>query len=508
MNGKHTNRCTAGFLFLLIIISGCGQKPISKQNISNTILNEQSSFFYLNAENYPSQDNTLPIGVFDSGTGGLTVLDAIVNFDQHQNSDHQFSTNGDGVRDFQSEYFIYLGDQANMPYGNYPRENNVGLLKEHIIKDMQFLLGTKYYRSGDAPDFETDKQPVKSIVIACNTATAYGKKEIEKFLKQAHIDLKVIGVIDAGVRAAMNMLQKNENASIAVMATAGTVSSKGYVNTIRSRQQEQSYTGEINVFQQAGIGLAGAIDGAAEFISADAKAPRKEYRGPSDIHPEFSIDMTILDRYNFDWSDHQILYDGEIEQPGNVQINSVNNYIAYHLVSLLEKIRTAPQAQPLKMIILGCTHYPFYADVFKAKLNELSNYAENGEYIYRPFMAEHIELVDPAHNTAKELYDYLREKNLFNQTDISKSEFYISVPNRLNIGVRLDSAGNFQYDYKYGRQKGDIQQYVKRVPFSKITIPAPVAVRLEKDIALTFALIQSFNRTNPKMAEFDEQIKF
>ena len=86
-------------------------------DIVETILNDNDSYFYVNFENYPTANATLPIGVFDSGTGGLTVLKAIVNYDQNNNS--TFSAGSDGVADFSKESFIYLGDQANMPYGNY-----------------------------------------------------------------------------------------------------------------------------------------------------------------------------------------------------------------------------------------------------------------------------------------------------------------------------------------------------------------------------------------------------
>src|SRR5215207_8596339 len=60
----------------------------------------------------------LPIGVFDSGIGGLTVLEAILKLDAFNNTTLQ--PGADGVPDFAGEKFIYLGDQANMPYGNYP----------------------------------------------------------------------------------------------------------------------------------------------------------------------------------------------------------------------------------------------------------------------------------------------------------------------------------------------------------------------------------------------------
>src|SRR5690606_11740213 len=93
------------------------KKDVDLLPIEQTILKDSSSFYYINFAQYPTSLKGLPIGVFDSGTGGLTVLDAIVRFDEYNNADKQ--AGADGVVDFQHEDFIYLADQANMPYGNY-----------------------------------------------------------------------------------------------------------------------------------------------------------------------------------------------------------------------------------------------------------------------------------------------------------------------------------------------------------------------------------------------------
>ena len=495
------------FLFSFLFLFNCGTslKP-EKQDVAKVILSDSNSFFYLDVQHYPRDKKGLPVGVFDSGTGGLAVLDNIINIDAYENKSHNPLPAGDGLKDFQKEYFIYLGDQANMPYGDYSRENNITLLKEHILKDMQFLLGNKYYLSGDAKYFQTDKKPVKAIVIACNTATAYGKKDIEDFIGKAGLKIKVIGVIDAAARAATRLFE-NESATVAVMATAGTVTSGGYVAALKAQMQTKP-SSEIAIYQQAGIGLAGAIDGSVEYIAPDAVKPRDGYKGPSEKHPDAPIDMSILNRYGFDWENHKMLFAGDSENPENIQINSVENYISYHLVSLLEKIRTNHEKKPLKAIILGCTHYPFYRDIFEKKLKWLYNYQESGKYIYRPFMARRIELVDPAKNTAKELYEYLRKSDLFTNNDLSESEFYISVPNKLNKGVQLDSAGNFTYEYKYGRKAGDIQQYVKRVPFSKKSISPDIVYRLSEKVPETFRLISTFDRTNPKTSSLKVSDRF
>ncbi|MBN2600854.1 MAG: aspartate/glutamate racemase family protein, partial [Candidatus Marinimicrobia bacterium] len=462
-------------------------------------------YFYIDTENYPRCDPTLPIGIFDSGTGGLTVMDAIVNFDSFDNVTNILKMGGDGRRDFEKEWFIYLGDQANMPYGNYAAENNTELLLEHIIKDVQFLLGNKYYQTAKSPQFQDDKLPVKSIVIACNTATAFGKESIERFLREAKLDLKVIGVIGAGVRGAFSYISPDENCSIGIIATAGTVSSGGYVQAINQYINSAAREDNVSVFQQAGIGWAGAIDGSPEYISSTATRPYAEYRGPSFDHSAAVIDKNILARYDFNWGGNQLLYIGEPENPDTIQLNSVENYIRYHVVSLLEQLRKAEEPKPLKVIILGCTHYPFYKSQIKTQLQRLYNYKEDGQLVYRPFMNEDIILVDPAINTARELFEYLYENHLQNDSDIQNSEFYISVPNVTNSNVHLDGFGNFTYKYKYGRRAGNTQEYVKRVPFSRQTLNTEVVQRLSSGIPIVYQLIHGFNSSNTKMDYLSER---
>ena len=146
------------FLFIL----SCSTLQDSEiEDITQTILTDTSNFFYLDSRNSLENEPSLPIGIFDSGTGGLAVLEVILNLDKFDNRTHQFISTGDGLPDFREEYFLFLADQANMPYGNYSRENNIVLLKEHIVKDAQFLLGRKYYQSAQSKAAETDKEPVK-----------------------------------------------------------------------------------------------------------------------------------------------------------------------------------------------------------------------------------------------------------------------------------------------------------------------------------------------------------
>lgn len=450
--------------------------------IQDVIREDHKSFYYVDFEDYPAGNSSLPIGVFDSGTGGLSVLADII--------EHEGLTN---------ESYIFLGDLANMPYGSYALENNTALLIEHVLKDVQFLLGKRYYRSAASEKYETDKSQVKAIVVACNTATAYALDTIKRFLEDARCDIGVIGVIDAGAKGAFGNFSPGENGSIAVMATDGTVKSGAYPETIHKVNREDGQEETINVFQQAGIGIAEAIDESAEAIDRKATSPRPGYKGPSDTGTgEMKIDTALWDRYDFDLENGALLFDGDVSSPGNIQINSVENYIAFHVVSLMEKIRNTPGALPLNSVVLACTHYPFFEDTFRDEFNRLRDFSENGEYIYRSLIAEDLIIVNPASVVADQLYSYLSGKELLNSNAGGGNEFYISVPNVLNKNVELRDDGSFTYEYKYGRTPGDIREYVKVVPFSRTTIAGDILNRLSHQVPNLYEMMVSFNHDNGK----------
>ncbi|MBT9583508.1 aspartate/glutamate racemase family protein [bacterium] len=465
---------------LLFILLSC---LAPAEDVRQSILSDPKSPYYVDFSRYPRGDRSLPVGVFDSGTGGLTVLNAIVQYDEHNN--RSGLDGADGEADFCHEDMIYLADQANMPYGNYASEGKTDLLIEHILKCAQFLLGNRYY--GDGP--KLDKKPVKVVVIACNTATAYGKTSVEELLKQAPSDLKVIGVIDAGARGALSVFGPQESGSVGIFATTGTVASGGYVRAIRRLQSELGLAGDVQTFSQGGLGLAEAIDEEPDFIDRKATTVRPNYRGPK-------VDVGLLPFYHFNQDPSSLLCDGPSpEECSCVQINSPENYARFHIVSLLESMRKEPSARPLKAIILGCTHYPYVQEHIDRVLGELRQQDR-----YQALIGDQVVLVDPAVNTARELYTHLHQQKLENSAgSLENSEFYISVPNPEVPGAQLEAAGSrFSYAYKYGRTAGQGLAYVRNVPFSRQNIPAEVASRLRQQIPAVYRLIQRFEETNAK----------
>lgn len=130
--------------------------------------------------------DSLPIGVFDSGLGGLTVAHEIMTALPH-------------------ERIVYLGDTSRCPYG--PRS---------LDEVRRFVLEIGAWLSA---------RPVKLLVIACNTATAAGLP-----LAQRVFDVPVIGVIEPGARAAV---RATVNRSVGVIGTVGTVESGAYSQAVR-----------------------------------------------------------------------------------------------------------------------------------------------------------------------------------------------------------------------------------------------------------------------------------
>ncbi|MCF8380057.1 MAG: hypothetical protein K9H49_10800 [Bacteroidales bacterium] len=476
------------FLSLILIFSGCNfdKTPLENHSIFiNDVLNNESSFYHLT---YHASDtaNMLPIGVFDSGIGGLTVFEAIINSD---NFNLNKIRQPDGKKDFINEYFIYLADQANMPYSNYVEIGKPELLEELSLKDALFLVNNKYNSSPLSSEISYDKPSVKTIVIACNTATAYGKNLIEDFLEHSGVNIKVLGVVDAGVNGALEGFKKDESGVIAVFATPATVKSEVYVNSLLQQIKENDYNGKIEFVQQGGKGLHESIDNKEDFIRENILHPSLSYKGPSYFDEQFLINKELLQTYNFDTSDFKMVYNGEnIFVSDTIQINSIENYVRYHIVSLVEKIRLSGTKLKLKSVILGCTHYPFVKDEINEVLSELR---ENEAY--RTFLSPEISLIDPADNLAIELYEHLSENNLLFPGAIDqkgRSSFYLTVPNTFISEVETTSEGVFSYDYQYlKREINSLVDHTLSLPFSREVISASQLEQIEKKLPATYELI-------------------
>jgi len=475
-------------VLIITLLCGCSNKSAEWERfeIVSEIKSNSESPFFIDFSKYPAKRESLPIGIFDSGTGGLSVLNSILIADEFDNTSHEEIP--DGIPDFKAEEFIYLADEANMPYGKYESEGKSDLLKEHVIKDVGFLLGNKYYNSPDEKNPILGKEAVKLIVIACNTATAYGLRLVNSAMEEWGTEIKTLGIIDAGAESAVAGLNPDEsNPIVAVLATEGTCSSNGYINSISKLKEEYKNPDEIEMVQQAGIGLAGAIDGDINYLDPEAVKPRDKsfYRGPAINNPNYPIDLRYELEYNFNRG-HELLIDkaadGKITE---IQLNSVENYIKYCVTHLVIKSLNNGSGGVINSVILGCTHYPYYDSLILKHFEYLNSLNKE----YDDLISSDIVLIDPARELAKKVYKFLVENNLKGSGTNQDSKFYISVPNPLLNSNEIDQDGEFPFNYKYGRMVNSSLEFVKRVPFSAKWIKKGVMKRIQVDIPYTYELI-------------------
>ncbi len=138
-----------------------------------------------------------PIGVFDSGVGGLTVAREI-------------------MRLLPNEDIVYFGDTARVPYGSKSQETIIRYSRQ-IIRFLQ-------------------TKEVKAIVVACNTASALALETVEK-----EVGVPIIGVVEPGARAA---IEATGNKKIGVVATEATINSEIYSQVICSEDPQIEVSGK------------------------------------------------------------------------------------------------------------------------------------------------------------------------------------------------------------------------------------------------------------------------
>jgi D-alanyl-D-alanine dipeptidase len=380
----------------------------------------ESKAFVIDRAAYAGNLRGLPIGVFDSGIGGLTVLSAILKVDEFDNRTH--AANSDGVPDFADERFVYFGDQANMPYGRYASEGKENFLRELIVEDSAFLLGTKWFPSPGAQP-RNDKPRVKAVVVACNTATAYGIDDLRAAFAAWHIPMILVGVVEAGSEgAALAMKKRNDGSAVAVMATVGTCASNAYPRTIVRDAEALGLDAPV-VVQHGSVGLAGAIEGDPAFVHAPAMT--SSYQGPK--------------------PDPALSYDFEAAGMNGAELNSVENYVRYDVTSLVDDYKKQGGKAPIGSFVLGCTHFPFQKESIAASLQRLRARPE-----YASLISAQVDLVDPAALTARELYTALVKGNRLRDAKtppaVADNMFFISKPEFDPKDKYTRSAGNFEHD--------------------------------------------------------------
>ncbi len=238
-----------------------------------------------------------PIGVFDSGVGGLTVVREM-------------------MRQLPNEKIIYFGDTARVPYGN-KSQDTVTRFSKQIVRFLQTF-------------------DVKTIVVACNTASAYALPELE-----AMTDVPILGVVKPGAKAAA---EATRNGKIGVIATEATIGSQIYTHYLQEKNPNVTIYGKACPL----------------FVP--------------------------------------LVEEGLLEDPVTLEI--ARRYLA-ELIDL-----------DIDTLILGCTHYP----LIRSTVGRV--------------MGEHVTLVNPAYETARELKELLEKKGIAQTKELplgtNAYQFYVS----------------------------------------------------------------------------------
>lgn len=240
--------------------------------------------------------NDRPIGVFDSGLGGLTVMRALIDL-------------------LPDEHLLYFGDTGRFPYGPKPAEE----VLKYALEITDLLLD----------------QEVKMVVVACNSASAAALEHLRE-----RLDVPVVGVIEPGVRAARDATQSGR---IGVIGTVGTIGSGAYQRAAAAIDPEIELT-------------CAACPGFVEFVEAgDVDSEQVHVLAERLLAPvvEAEVDTLVLGCTHYPLLARTI---GDVMGPDVVLVSSADETAFEVLGELLDEHRRAVDDDPAvhRFITSGC----------------------------------------------------------------------------------------------------------------------------------------------------------
>lgn len=480
-------------LFLLsaaiAVLSSCGNRgreagllPISRKAIGDS-----SSIYYGNFQEYPELPS-LPLGVFDCCPDGFSIVEKLLTADFYDNITGK--RGADGIADFGGEYFQILFDRANGPYAGYTAGNE-DFLKEQAVRNALFLMGESYYNLAEDEYQSGYKEPVKIVLVSSPVADYYGLSDIQAMLDGSGTGVKAVGVIESAVTEALKDVDEDGNFCVGVLYSPGGVTSREYETVIRRMASERGVSGRIQIFNQEGIGIDGALKGDPAYIDTSASVARAGYAGPVTGISYNNIDASLFDRYGFNTHDNAMLFPSGSRAISDVQLNSVENYVRYHLVSLVERHRRSGSRIPLSSIILADCSYDSVRDVMDKVMVELYNHKRGGIYLYRNSISPDFRFINPEECAVREVYRILREDgNLALRGTKSILTPFISLPSASVPPDSLNAQGGFKDSYLYGRAAGTEDITTKVVPFARRYIEEGEMREIES-YSKTFTLIRN-----------------
>lgn len=247
--------------------------------------------------------NTKAIGIFDSGVGGLTVLDQIKKVLPNEN-------------------IIYLGDTKNFPYGDKSKEDII----KYSENNTRLLI----------------KKGVKLIIIACGTATSQALETLRK-----KFDIPIIGIIEPTV----NYIKEKNIDKIGVMATEGTIRSGAWENSLKNSNPK------IKVINKA-CPMMATIAEEGRVYSKEGKDAIKEYMTPFKLN---NIDKIILGCTHYPIY-HKLIKE---EMPYEIELINTGSTVAKYVNKFLKDNNMQNNAEKDKEIVYLTKYEKNFRDIAK-----------------------------------------------------------------------------------------------------------------------------------------------
>ena len=271
---------------------------------------------------------------------------------------------------------------------------------------------------------------MKAIVVACNTATAYGLQDIREAMAAWGIPVIVIGVVEAGARGVLES-KPSADGAIGVLATVGTCSSYAYPKAITSTLGLAGRSVPA-IVQQGSVALAGVIEGNPAFPGTAAETALRDVR------------------------------------------------------TLLEIHRNNGGTQPINTVVLGCTHFPLVQRDIETAFSTL-----HADPAWQKLTAAPRTYIDPAEWTARELFRELAKARLRLKDGESclmpADQFFLTIPDPACPGIKLAPDGGLEYGYKYGRTPGQFdREDTLNIPLTTETLPKTSATLVREKLPLVW----------------------
>ena len=489
MSGRHIQGVVTVVLLSLLLAS-CrddeGEEALLP--IAQKALTDTASVYYIDADSYPQDISGLPIGVLDCSVNGFEVVERLLTLDCFDNITGK--PEPDGIIDFGGENIQFLSDRANGPYGGYIEVGSLDFLKEQVLSNTIFLMSDDFFNLAGDEYRSGFKEPVKMIIVSSPVADLRVLPDINNFLEQSGTGVKAIGVVEAGIQEAVSDVDEDGNLCVGVLFAPDGVSSIEYESMIRKSVGNTG--GKVQVLNQEAVGLDAAIKGDTAYVDTTAVVARDSYAGPVAGVSYNNIDMSLFDRYGFDTQDNALLYVRKGDLSG-VQLNSVENYARFHLVSMIERHRRSGSRVPISSIILADGSYAQIRDILEEVMDELYNYRRGGIYLYRSVISPDFRFIDPAECAAAEAYKVLRnDRNLALRGELTRLESFITMPSASLPEDALNPDGTMKDDYKYGRQCGSEDLTTKVVPFAPRYVTPEIMSYIERNNSEVYSLIRNY----------------